>query len=207
MSEIVPSEASCLPERYQRRAVEIANRVRDIDALLVPCSVEDISAAVVRLAKQFRPQADEDEADMAREYRAACADLPAWAVSEATNDFLAGRVENHTGQYMPICAEFAKRARSILVPFLAERSSLRIEAGKLVERARDEASRNRIAIERMDPAVKARVSSLVAEVMAGTPSHVPLRGSLDDEKRKRLDALKKPRKFVSKIGHEPKETP
>lgn len=206
MSDIAPDRFSRLPERYRERSRQIAARVGEIDGLLRPAHPSEVSDVLKRLRSQLRPQPDTDVRGMAEGFKDSCRDLPAWALSEAANDFLAGRVENHTGQFMPTCAEFAKRARSILLPFLSERASLRIEAGKLVERAEDEVNRHRIEMERMDPSVKARVSALVSEVMAGTPSHVPLRGSLDGEKQKRLDALKKPRKFVSKIGHEPKES-
>ncbi len=203
MTDLVTSD-SRLPERYRRRADEIASRVRSIDGLMVPASVEAIIAAVVRMARQFRAQPDEDQSEIGREFKAACSDLPEWAVSEAANDFLAGRVPNHTGQFMPTCAEFAKRAREIILPFLAERSALRVEAEKLVERWQDEERRNRIAIERADPAVKARAEALIAQARLGQTKALPMRQQgISPENQKRLDAMKKHRPFVSKIGHEP----
>lgn len=191
---------SRLPERYQRRARDIAARVAEIDALTDPAPVETVISAVVRMAKQFRPQQDEDQAEIGREYREACKDLPEWAISEATNDFLAGKVDSHTGRFMPVCAEFAKWARAIVRPFEAERAALRIEASKLIERAADEARRNRLAIERSDPAVKARVQALTEKITIGAAKKQSLTHTgLDAEKQRRLDALKKPVPFKSKI--------
>lgn len=201
MSDL-PSKANFgrLPEHYRRRAGEIANRVRDIDAMLQPCLPAKIGDVVVRMFRQFREQPGIDHSTMGAEYREACKDLPEWAISEAANDFLAGRVENHTGQFMPTCAEFAKRARSILVPFLSERSALRIEASKLVERAEDDHRRHLIEMERQDPAVRKRVSALVENVMAGAPRQIPTRHTgLTPERQNRIDALKRPRQFESKI--------
>lgn len=205
MSKVIPFDQSArLPEQYRRRASEIAVRVRTIDSMMAPASVEAVISAVVRMAGQFRAQPDEDQSEMAKEFKAACSDLPEWAISEATNDFLGGRVPNHTGQFMPTCAEFARRAREVIMPFLAERSSLRIEAEKLVERAADEARRNVIAIERSDPAVKARAQALIDQFTKGAPKRLssPQHG-IEPENQQRLDALKKQRPFVSKIGHRP----
>lgn len=189
-----------LPERYRDRAREIARRVSEIDALLKPCTPNDIRDEVVRLRSQLRAQPDTDARELADAFKAACRDLPAWAIAEAANDFLAGRVDNHTGQYMPTCAEFAKRARHILTPFLAEHSSLRFEATKLIERAADEHRRHLIDMERSDPAVRERVAQLIED--ANFVSAKPIRalhGRLNAEVAAKLDALRKPRKFVSKI--------
>lgn len=189
-----------LPERYRNRAREIAARVRDIDAMMSPAEPVKIGEAVVRMLRQFREQPGVDPSEMGAEYRAACRDLPEWALSEAANDFLAGRVDNHTGQFMPTCAEFAKRARSIMLPFLSERAGLRTEASKLIERAADEHRRNEIAIERSDPAVKARVAALTEKVTKGAAKKQALTHSgLDAEKQRRMDALRKPVPFKSKI--------
>lgn len=202
MGDVVPLDKfSRLPERYQHRARDIAQRVSEIDALCRPAASEDIGDALKRLRRHFRPQPDTEARDMAEGFRDACRDLPAWAISEAANDFLAGRVPNHTGQFMPTCAEFAIRARSILMPFLAERSSLRTEAEKLIDRAEDDRRRHLIEMERQDPAVKARVAAMVEAATTGTANRAALthRG-LSDEAQARIDALKKPRQFVSKIG-------
>lgn len=192
MSDVVPSDRfSALPERYQRRAREIAARVGEIDNLIRPAGKEAVRDAVIRLRCQLRPQPDTAAQDMAAEFVTACTDLPEWAISEAANDFLAGRVDNHTGQYMPTCAEFAKRAREIIRPFLVERSSLRIEAEKLVERATDDARRHRIEMERRDPAVRARVAKLHMDAIAGAPKRQALTHTgLSEDRQKRLDALK-----------------
>jgi hypothetical protein len=188
-----------LPERYQRRAREIAERVSQIAKLCQPASAAEIGAELKRLRGQFRPQPDIDTRDMAEGFLHACRDLPAWAISEAANDFLAGRVDNHTGQFMPTCAEFAKRARSILVPFLSERAALRTEASKIVERAEDDARRHIIAMERQDPKVRQRVAVLVENAMAG----LPVIGSQPHRDQPagptNLDAYRKPRVFESKI--------
>lgn len=190
-----------LPERYRNRAREISLRVSEIDAMLKPCEPGKIGEAMVRMFRQFREQPGTDHADMASEYRAACRDLPEWAISESANDFLGGRVENHTGRFMPTCAEFAKRARSIITPFLAERSALRIEASKLIERAEDDRRRHLIDLERQDPNVRRRVSELVSQFSAGTTKPMRLTHSgIDPEKQNRLDALKKQRPFASKIA-------
>lgn len=202
MRDVAPGDKFArLPERYQRRAREIARRVSEIDALCRPAAPDEIGDSLKRMRRHFRPQPDTEARDMAEGFRDACKDLPTWVLSEAANDFLAGRVENHTGQFMPTCAEFAKRARSILVPFLSERAALRTEAEKLVERATDDARRHRIEMERQDPAVKARVAALVESATAGTSKRTTLnhRG-LSAEKQAALDALKKPRQFASKIG-------
>lgn len=202
MSDLPSTERfNRLPEIYRRRAQEIAARVTQIDALLPPCEPDAIRDAVIRLRAQLRPQPDTETGDMLSEFKVACRDLPEWALSEATSDFLAGRVENHTGQFMPTCAEFAKHARTVLLPFLAERAALRVEASKLVERAEDQARRDRIAIERQDPAVRARVKALVGEVAAFVPKALPSpHGSASAEDKKRLEALRKPRAFQSKLG-------
>lgn len=193
---------SKLPERYRFRAQEIKRRVETINGLLVPCRPEAVKSAVARLGSQFRPQPDTDGRAIGAEYLTACRDLPEWAVSESANDFLAGRVDSHTGQFMPTCAEFAKRARHILVPFMVERASLRDEASKLIERAEDDSRRHHIDMERQDPAVRQRVAELSESVKVGAPKRrgLPHIG-LDPEKQKRIDALKRPQKFTSKIGH------
>jgi len=205
MSDIVPADVfSKLPERYQRRAREIAARVGEIDALLVPCRVDAIRDVAGRLLGQLRFQPDADAREFASEFKRACADLPEWALSEAANDFLAGRVDNHTGQFMPTCAEFAKRARSIMTPFLSEQASLRVEASKLVERAADDHRRHIIEMERQDPAVRQRVEAIIADARLGAPKlAAPRRQGLTDDKRAALDAMRKPRPFTSKIGHTP----
>ncbi|MBT1154346.1 hypothetical protein J1C56_01945 [Aminobacter anthyllidis] len=201
MTDLIAKDAfDRLPEQYRKRAREIAARVRDIDAVLKPCEPAKIGEAVVRMFRQFRDQPGVDHADMAAEYRTACFDLPEWAVSEAANDFLAGRVENHTGQFMPTCAEFARRARHILTPILAERSALRVEAGKLVERAEDDRRRHLIELERHDPNVRDRVAALAESAAAGGLKRGALTHTgLSAEKQSRLDALKRPRSFESKI--------
>lgn len=193
---------SQLPDRYRRRAEEIKRRVDEINRTLVPCRMEAIGDAVIRLRRQFRPQPDTEAASLASEFVAACRDLPEWAVSEAANDFLSGRVDSHTGQFMPTCAEFAKRARHVLVPFLSERSILKDEASKLVERAIDDHSRHLIDMERQDPAVCRRVADLAASIDIAPSKRKGLAHiGLDPEKQKRIDALKRPRQFASKIGH------
>lgn len=195
-------EYSHLPERYRLRALEIKHRVETINAMLVPCQPEAVKSAVKRLGGQFQPQPDTDGKSVVSEYLIACRDLPEWAVSEATNDYLGGRVDNHSGRYMPTCAEFAKRARHILVPFLSERSILKGEASKLVERAVDDYNRHLIDMERQDPAVCRRVAELAASIDIAAPKRrgLPHIG-LDPETQKRIDALKRPRQFESKIGH------
>jgi len=190
-----------LPERYRSRAREIATRVGNIDAMMAPVTPVKIGEAVVRMLRQFREQPGVDASEMGSEYRSACKDLPEWAVSEAANDFLAGRVDNHTGQFMPTCAEFAKRAREVMTPFMAERASLRTEASKLVERAEDEARRIAIDIERQDPRVKVRAAAMIEQFLAGHPKPLPMKPKgIPPENQKRIDALKKPRPFVSKIA-------
>lgn len=202
MHDLITTDAfDALPEQYRRRARQIAARVVEIDGLMKPCRQTAIRDAVLRLRTQLRPQPDTDPTNLADEYRAACRDLPEWALAEAANDFLSGRVENHSGQFMPTCAEFAKRARAIMLPFLAERSALRVEASKLVERAEDDHRRHLIEMERQDPAVRKRVAAMVEDLGLGLPKG-PLkatRGLLTAEKQSRIDALKKPRDHVSKI--------
>jgi len=190
-----------LPERYRERARQIALRVQEIDRLLAPGSPETIRDTALRLIGQFRPQPGVDVAAFGREFRGVCADLPEWAVCEAANDFIAGRVANHTGQFVPTCAEFGKQARAIIAPFHAERYALRIEASRLFDRAADEKRRAMIAIERADPAVKARVRAIVAEARAGAPARVGfLHGSLDPQVQATLDAMKKTPQHPSKIS-------
>lgn len=180
-----------LPERYRRRAREIGQRVGEIDRLLQHCKPAAIRDAAIRLCGQLRPQPGVEIGDFAEEFRQACADLPEWAVSESTNDFLGGRVDNHTGQFMPTCAEFAKHARSITAPFWGERVHLRREAEKLFERAEDERRRDQIAIERAKPGHREWVRNLARSVTAGAPVLTSHRhGSTDPEIQARLDALK-----------------
>lgn len=202
MTDLVTKDAfKRLPEQYRKRAWEIASRVRDIDAMLKPSDPAKIGEAVVRMFRQFLPQQGVDPADMAAEYRAACASLPEWAITEAADDYLWGRVDCHTGRYMPICAEFAKRARSILVPILAERSVLRFEADKLVQRAEDDRRRHLVEIERSDPAIRSRIAAMLESAAAGGAKRQSLtHAGLSPDKQARLDALKKPRQFTSKIA-------
>jgi len=189
-----------LPEKYRDRARAIRARVAEIDGLMVPCQPQDVRASVVRMAGQFRDQPDIDHADMAGEFLAACRDLPAWAICEAASDFLAGRVDNHTGQFMPTCAEFAKRARAIMMPFLSERAALRTEASKLIERATDDHKRHLVEMERQDPGVRSRVAALAEAVTAGAAKRqgLPHLG-LNEAEQKRIDALKRPRQEISKL--------
>lgn len=202
-ADIVPRNIYArLPERYRIRAEEIKRRVDAIDGLIAPCRPEAIRDAVVRLRGQFLPQPGTEAETLATEYLAACRDLPEWALSEAAGDFLGGRVDDHTGLFMPTCAQFAKRARSILVPFLSERTGLRIEATQLLARAEDDQRRHLIDMERQDPAVRRRVAGMVDAFSAGSskPQGLPHLG-LNEKEQARIDALKKPRQFVSKIGH------
>jgi hypothetical protein len=195
MTELVPAYIfERLPERYRRRAREIAARVADIDNLLRRCDGELLNHAGKRLAGQLRHQPEIQPKDFAAEFRAACSDLPEWAISEATNDFLAGRVENHTGQFMPTCAEFARHARSIILPFIGEKYGLRNEAERLLQRAEDEARRHAIEIERMNPEVRKRVKAMVEAVTTGSAkATTAITHVIDDDTRKRLDEMKKPR--------------
>ncbi len=201
-TDLVPRDVfDQLPERYRQRAREIARRVSEIDDLMRPCQADAIRDSVVRMRGQLRPQPDVEPRDLADEFKAACRDLPEWALAESANDFLAGRVENHTGQYMPTCAEFAMRARLVITPFMAELSALRTEASKLLERAADDRRRHQIEMERQDPAVQARVEKLFEAVAAGAPKRrtIPHRG-LSAEQQARIDALKRPRASPSKIA-------
>lgn len=201
MGEVATDEISRLPERYRKRAKAIAERVGQIDNVCRPATTEEIGTELKRLRNQLRPQPETDVTSMAEGFKSACRDLPAWAISEAANDFLCGRVESHTGQFMPTCAEFAKRARSILIPFLAERSALKSEAEKMVERALDEQRRHLIEMERKDPASRARVAAIMDDAFKGYAKVKALpHVGLDAEAQKRIDALKKPRQHVSKIA-------
>jgi hypothetical protein len=203
MRDLIPQDVfDRLPEQFRIRARQIAHRVTEIDRLLQPCSLDALREAGRRLHGQLRPQPEINVEDYAREFKAACADLPDWAVSEATNDFLAGRVENHTGQFMPTCAEFARHARSIIAPFRGERSGLRREAEKLFERAEDERRRQVIALERQDPKHLTRIRELKDRVLKGAPRSLSAapHSRIAPEEQARLDALKRPRpEPVSKI--------
>lgn len=193
MADLVPKDIfDRLPERYQRRAREISQRVGVLRLLLVRCEVEAIAEAAGRLQGQLRWQPETDHEAFGSEFRASCADLPEWALSEATNDFLAGRVDNHTGQYMPTCAEFARHARSVIHPFLTEMSILRREAERLFERAEDERRRNQIALERQDPERRARVRAMIANATNGAPKTITAMPHtlLDTKTRAQIDALK-----------------
>lgn len=202
MSDLIAQDQfDRLPERYRQRARQIAARVREIDQLLSPCPPEAIRDTAIRLVGQFRPQPGVDLSAFGHEFRGVCVDLPEWAIHEAANDFIAGRVANHTGQYVPTCAEFGKQARAIIAPFRAERYALRIEASKLFERAADEKRRAMIAIEHSDPTVKARVRAIVAQARAGAPVALGrLHGAVTLEAQATLDAMKKtPVEHKSKI--------
>lgn len=205
MADVVPTDRFArLPERYQRRAREIARRVSEIDALCRYAAPDEIGAELKRLRGQFRPQPDVDNRDMAASFLEACRDLPAWVISEAANDFLCGRVDNHTGQFMPTSAEFAKRARAILIPFLSERVCLRQEADKIVERAADEARRLRIEAERRSPEVRNRVEQLKEMAARGAAKMVSFQHKgISEDAASRLDALRRPRQFVSKLEETP----
>ncbi|MGQ3295855.1 MAG: hypothetical protein ACT6U0_27120, partial [Shinella sp.] len=189
-----------LPERYQRRAREISARVAELRVLLARCDAEAIADAAGRLQGQLRWQPETDHEAFGREFRPACADLLEWAVSEATNDFLSGRIENHTGQFMPSCAEFARHARAIIAPFIGEMNGLRNEAERLFERAEDEARRAALAVERADPAVRTRVRVLLTAAKAGAPLPVTGRAHIgtSPETQAEMDKLRIRRPQVSK---------
>jgi hypothetical protein len=192
MSELVPNDIfDRLPERYQRRARDIATRVSELKLLMKRCDIGAIVDAATRLQGQLRWQPETDHEAFGTEFRVACEDLPEWAVSEATNDFLSGRVANHTGQYMPTCAEFARHARSVVLPFITEMSILRREAEQLFDRAEDERRRDQIAIERARPGHRDWVRNLAKSVTAGAPAITSrTHGQVDPETQARLDALK-----------------
>ena len=191
MAELVPSDIfDRLPERYQRRARDIAARVSELKLLLKRCELGAIVDAATRLQGQLRWQPETDHEAFGAEFRIACEDLPEWAISEATNDFLAGRVPNHTGQYMPTCAEFARHARSVVLPFLTEMSLLRREAEQLFERAEDERRRAEIAIERAKPGHREWVRNLAKSVSAGAPRVGGKPHATNPEMQSRIDALK-----------------
>ncbi len=203
MSELIPQDIfDQLPEQFRIRARQIKARVAEIDRLLLPCQVSDIRDAAVRLRGQLRPQPDTVVATFAEEFKLACADIPAWAIAEAVNDFHGGRVEGHTGQFMPTCAEFARHARSIVAPFAGERVIIRREAKQLFSRAEDERRRQIIALERQDPNQRQRVRAMIDAALKGAPKAF---GSnphteIDKDMQARLDALKLPRpEPVSKI--------
>ncbi len=204
MHDLVPKDIfDRLPEQYRRRARQIAARVAEIDRLLEPGKPIAVRDAALRICGQLRPQPEIKVDEFAAEFRAACADLPEWVVSEAANDYLAGRVENHTGQFVPTCAEFARHARSIVRPFAAERAGLRNEAERLFQRAEDDRRRELIAIERADPSVRKRVAAMVRKATAGASviSTDHRHGGTDDETQARLDALKRqPAEPKSKIS-------
>lgn len=206
MFEIVSQDVfDRLPERYRRRAREIGARVAEINSLLQPCNPASIRDAALRLCGQLRPQPEVKIEEFADEFRLACSDLPEWVISEATNDFLAGRVENHTGQFMPTCAEFARHARSIVAPFIGEKYGLRNEAERLLDRAEDEARRAAIAIERSDPGVQERVRCLLAKAKAGAPvlSAGRTHTGISAETQAELDKHRRRRPHVSKLSETP----
>jgi hypothetical protein len=192
MADLVPNDIfDRLPERYQRRARDIATRVSELKLLLKRCDISAIVDAATRLQGQLRWQPETDHEAFGAEFRVACQDLPEWAVSEATNDFLAGRVTNHTGQFMPTCAEFARHARSVIHPFLTEMSILRREAEQLFERAEDERRRDQIAIERARPGHREWVRNLAKSITAGAPAiSAHTHGAIDPAAQARLDAMK-----------------
>lgn len=195
MADLVPADKfSRLPEKYQRRAREIAARVADIDALLVAATAREIGDELKRMGRRLEPQPGSDPAEVAKAYLEACTaspPIPSWAVSEAANDYCFGRVEDHSGKFVPHAPEFAKRARSLLKSLYAERAILRTEAEKLIERAADDARRHRIEMERQDPAVRARVAKLHMDAIAGAPKRQALRHiGLSEDQQKRLDAYK-----------------
>jgi hypothetical protein len=195
VTDIIPSDIfERLPERYQNRARQIAARVLELNRLLARCDIGAIRDSGARLCGQLRPQPETKIEEFADEFRAACADLPEWAISEATNDYLAGRVDNHTGQFIPTCAEFAKHARGIIRPFVAEKAGLRNEAERLFIRAEDDRRRELIEIERANPTVKARVRDLVKQSRAGAPviSTDHRHFGIEPEAQAQLDALRKP---------------
>jgi len=190
-----------LPEKYRRRAREIDARLKEIKGVISPCDTSAIREAAIRLRRQLLPQPEMEMESFADEFRLACSDLPEWAIFEATNDYLAGRVANHLGRYMPTCAEFAIHARSIVYPFMVEGRSLQNEALKLVQRAEDEARRDFIAIQRMDPAGRSRVKEMVCNAIAGAPEprhELPHLG-VSPEARAEMDKLRQRRTHISKL--------
>lgn len=190
-----------LPEKYRRRARAIGDRLKEIKGVLLPCDTSAIRESAIRLRGQLLPQPEMEMESFADEFRLACSDLPEWAIFEATNDFLGGKVSNHHGRYMPTCAEFAIHARSIVYPFAAEGRSLQNEAARLVQRAEDEARRDFIAIQRMDPAVRARVKEMVSNAVAGAPE--PRRDQrhlgVSPEAHAEMDKLRQRRAHISKL--------
>jgi hypothetical protein len=194
-----------LPEKYRRRAREIEARLKEIKVVISPCDTSAIREAAIRLRGQLLPQPEMEMESFAEEFRLACSDLPDWAVFEATNDYLGGRVANHLGRYMPTCAEFAIHARSIVYPFIAEGRALQNEAEKLVQRAEDDARRAAIAIERSDPGIQERVRTMLAKAKAGAPvlSAGRTHTGITPETQAELDKYRRRPKHVSRLANTP----
>ena len=192
---ITQDQFDLLPERHRPRARHMAARAAEIQRVLSPCGLEAIRSAGARLHGQLRPQPDINIEEFAYEFKLACSDLPEWAITAATDDFLAGRVPNHTGQFMPTCAEFARHARFIISEFVSELGGLKFQMKKLLTLAEEEDRRARFELERVRersrPGHKEWIRGLVKQVTASAPKPIERpRFSSDPEMRARLDALK-----------------
>ncbi len=200
MRDLQKSKFDGLPEKYQARARDISKRVFEIDDLLKAGTKQAIKDAVLDISNQLRPQPETEAKDLVEGYLRACDGFPDWAISEAVNDYLSGQVENHTGQFIPTCAEFAKRVRLIVQPFQIERHGLEYEARRLIDRAKDEARRNQIERERRSPERQKRVESIMDKARKAIPKKTTPKtdwGTATPEQLAELEELKAKRKYRS----------
>lgn len=207
MTNIIQSQFSGLPEKYQHIASDLLEQISITEEKLLPAGREVAKAACILMGKHFRPQADADAGIVMEGYITALAELPEWAIAEAINCFISGLVENHSGQFMPTSAEFAKVARAQFMPVWTHWRSLRSEVNRLEQDCRDEQRRIDVEAFRNDPDARNRILLLIEDATKGLPSHTSpsAQHSMTDEQRSALDPYRAPvRPHQSKIGHQKK---
>lgn len=207
MTEIAPSSISCLPEKYQVIAERLMTKAKSIEGRLQPASPDVIVQVSVKMAKRLRKQPEFSGEEVLAAYREALEGLPAWAIEEASKMFLSGAVQNHTGQYMPTCAEFAKVVREIVRPLELEWRSIRTRVNHLKTECQEEQRRIEVEAFRNNPEARARILLLIEDATKGLPTLTgpSAQHSMTDERRRALDAYRKPEPpHKSKIGHKGK---
>lgn len=207
MGEIATNQFASLPEKYQEKARYLLSEISMAEKFITPSSQKDADNACIELSKHFRPQPDSEPTEVRDGYRAALASLPAWSISDAVQCFIRGDVDNHTGQFMPTCAEFAKVAKLLRSPRMANWLSLKSQINRLKTDCEEERRRDEIEKFRNDPEALDRVKKLVEQITKGSPKKISGKQHGDGKGAEALDQYRAARKHPkSKIGYVPQHS-
>jgi len=125
-----------LPERSAPsldEAQSLADRAQSIAEYLSPASTEEIAQHVVRLFSGLgrRTESQDDEGERLLIYFEVLADMPAWAVSRACQDFLYGKRGDR--KWLPSAAEIRAACGDLVAPWMAEKQRIeKILAAEIV---------------------------------------------------------------------------